>query len=279
VIDAYRVLALIGGGGDDDFTDRLLVTTAADLIGDENPSQLVLSSFSQMRRGLEVGTGLAQELGQMASGLDRLRTLVERAKELDVSAVVRSQFSDDVGGDLAAQAVAVEADVVLVPLAPQDGADLARRLLENASLELVFVLAPEDSNIAGLAPGPVAVMVGEGANASAALELAARVAFSRHCPLRLIPENSSRKLVRLAADRAEELTRAGVDCQVQARGEGPLAEAAAESRPNLVFAGVTDEGAAGGQALADGSRATVMLVRASADDDGRGLDRWLRTLE
>ncbi len=78
VIDAYRVLALIGGGGDDDQdTDALLVDTASDLIGDEHPAELVLSNFSQMRGGLEVGNGLVVELGQMAEGFERLKALAQ----------------------------------------------------------------------------------------------------------------------------------------------------------------------------------------------------------
>lgn len=94
--------------------------------------------------------------------------------------------------------------------------------------------------------------------------------------MHLIPENSSRKPVRLAADRAEELTRAGLGCQVQERGEGPLAEAVAQSGPSLVVGAVDGDAVAGGQQLADAAHAVALLVRASADDDGRGLERWLR---
>lgn len=270
VVDAYRIVALVGGDGDED----AMVDMAVDLIGDEHPAELVLSNFSQMRRGLEVGTGLAQELGQMASGFERLKALSNRAAQRQVRSVVRSQMSDDIGGDLLAQAVAVEADVVLVPLPASDGA-LAARLLRDPAPELVLVLAPDVPAGNGPAPGPVAVVVGESANSSAALELAARVAFSRHCPLRLIPETSARKLARLASERAEELTRVGVVCHVQARGEGSLVEAVAESAPNVVVSGVGGDGVAWGQPLADGAHAVVLLVRASADDDGRGLDRWL----
>jgi Kef-type K+ transport system membrane component KefB len=271
VVDAYRIVALVGGDGDED----AMVDMAADLIGDEHPAELVLSNFSQMRRGLEVGMGLAQELSQMASGFERLKALSHRAAQREVRSVVRSQMSDDIGGDLLAQAAAVEADVVLVPLPASDGTALAARLLRDPAPELVLVVAPDGPAGNGPAAGPVAVVVGESANSSAALELAARVAFSRHCSLRLIPETSARKLARLASERAEELTRVGVVCQVQARGEGSLVEAVAESGPNVVVSGVGGDGVAGGQPLADGAHAVVLLVRASADDDGRGLDRWL----
>ncbi len=275
-MDAFRVLALIGSGADDTESVNIeLVDTATDLIGDEHPAELVLSNFNQMRRGLEVGSGLVQELGEMATEFERLKALSNRAEQRDVHSVVRSQFSDDIGGDLLAQALAVEADVVLVPTPAGDGDGFVGRLLQDPAPELVLVIQPDVPALAGAAPGPVAVVVSDGANGSAALELAARVAFSRHCSLRLIPENSSRKLVRHAADRSEELARAGLDCQVLARGEGPLPEAVAGAGPGLVVAAVGDDGAARGHQLA-AAHAVVLLVRASADDDGRGLERWLR---
>jgi len=271
VMDAFRVLALVGSGGD----DEALVDTAADLIGDEQPAEVVLSNFSQMLGGLERGNGLVQELGQMASGFERLKALSDRAEGRSVHSIVRSQMSEDIGADLLAQAVAVEADVVLVPLPVDDGA-LAAQLLKSTAVELVFVVPSDGTAVAGAADGPVTVVVSEGVNGTAALELGARVAFSRHCALRLVPENSSRKVVRQAADRAEELTAGGLACQVQARGEGSLAEAVALSAPALVVAGVGEDGAARGQQLAGATHVSVLLARASADDDGRGIERWLR---
>jgi Kef-type K+ transport system membrane component KefB len=285
VIDAYRVLALIGGGGDDtDEIDGMLVDTAADLIGNEYPSQLVLSRFNQLRGGLEVGTGLAQELLGVASGFEQLEALKKRAAQRDVESLAFSQFSDDVGGDLAAQAATVEADVVLVPVPSGDGTALVGRLLQDQATELVLVVSP-DGAAPARSPGPIAVVVSDDANGVAALELGARISFSRHRPLRLIPATNSRKLARLAADRAEELTRARVawgasePCQVQERDDRPLSDAVAESRPSLVVGGIAGNGVPEGQALANDAHSVLLLVRASADDDGRGLDRWMRTLE
>jgi Kef-type K+ transport system membrane component KefB len=392
-VDAFRILAMVAGDGSDDE----LIDTAADLIGDEAPSELVLTSFSQMRRGLEVGTGLAQELGQMATVLDRLKALARRAELRNVHSVIRSQFSDDVGGDLVAQAAAVEADIVLVPAPTDDGATLVGQLLSGTPSELVLIVHPQsgpgsvtDPRVtfgsgaaggpvtgrsgvvtdpratlgagaaggpvtggsagpggpvtggsagpggpvtggsagaggpvsggsagpggpvtggsagaggpvsggsagpggpvtggsagagggvtggSGGAPGSVAVIVSEGANGAAAMELAARVAFSRHLPLCLIPETSTRKVVRQAEERAEDLVRARLDCRVEARGETSVEEAVAQSRATLVVAAVDDEGAERGRRLAGAAHAVVLLVRASADDDGRGLERWLR---
>jgi Kef-type K+ transport system membrane component KefB len=266
-VDAFRVLALIGGGGDDNF----LVDTAADVIGDEAPAELVLTSFSQMRKGLEVGTGLAQELGQMATVIERMNALSQRAEGRAVHSVVRSGFSDDVGGSLVAQAAAVEADVLLVPVPGDDGAVLAGKILAGATGEVVLVVNPGVAPVSGSGANPVVAVVSEGPDGSAAVELAARVAFSRHSPLRLIPENASRKVVRLATDLSDDLGRR-LDCQVLPRGDHPLADAVTAATPGLVVAAI-DARPAGAVPV------VMLLVRAAADDDGRGVERWLRRSE
>jgi hypothetical protein len=130
------------------------------------------------------------------------------------------------------------------------------------------VVSPDVTGVATADQGPVVAVVSEGPNGSAALELAVRVAFSRHCSLRLIPETGSRKLIRQAAERAEELMRAGLECQVQPGTDGPLEAALAESGPGLVVVAVGDDGTARGQQLAHAAGAVVLLVRASTDDEG-----------
>ncbi|MGH9125074.1 MAG: cation:proton antiporter [Acidimicrobiales bacterium] len=272
IAEAYRVLALVEGGGD----DTGLVDTAADLINGEHPAELVLSNFSRLRKGLELGSGLGQELGEMAAQIERLNGLKTRAEARGVHSVVRSLFTDDRGGDLLAQAAAVHADVLLVPLASGDDAVLAARLLKGADAEVVLVVEPGDQPGGGRSAGPVVAIVDEGINAAAALELATRVAFSRHLPLRLISRDGSRKTTRLAADRAEDLARAGLDVQAPARGGEDVADAVAATAPLLVVGAVASEGVAAGHPLAETAGTRVILVRASADDDGRGLERWLR---
>jgi len=245
VVDAYRVLALIGGGGD----DELLVDLAADVIGSEEPSELMLSTFSEARPAHEMGTGLAQELGHTASVREQLTSLAARAR--NVRSVVSSQFSDDVGRDFVAQATAVEADVVLLPDGP-----LRPPLLRDAPGAVVLVTRPD--SVDGVGEDAVAVVISDGPNGAAALELGARVALSRLCPLRLIPENSSRRLVHHTADRAQDLS-ARLDCRA---ADGLHDEA-------LVIVAVDGEPPAGG------IHGVILQVRASPDDDGRGLERWL----
>lgn len=265
VVDAFRVLALVGGGGD----DRALVDTAADMIGTEDPAELVLSYFSQMRTGLEVGTGIGAQLGQMAAELERLKTLSQRAEARQLRSVVRSQFTDDVGGDLIAQATAVDADIVLVPIPSDDGAVLTTQLLSSAPGELVLVVNPGMAAAAGVAPN-VTVVISEGVNGDAAVELGARVAFSRHCSLRLIPDTNARKLTRRAAELSESVGRR-MPSEAPERGEGSL-DAALMGAGLIVMAA---DDVARGRQVAGAAHAMVLLVRAAADDDGRGLERWL----
>jgi Kef-type K+ transport system membrane component KefB len=271
VVDAYRILAMVGGDGDDDE----LVDTATDVIGDQSPRELVLTNFSQVRPGLEVGTGLAGELGQMAAVMERLNVLARRAQQRDVQSALRSQFSGDIGADLVAQASAVAADVVMMVAPAEDGAGVVGRLLQESPAAVILLVHPPVPFVSPAPPGPVVAVVSDGPNGAAALELAVRVAFSRHCPLRLIPETSARKLVRQAEDRAAEL-RNRLDCVVVARGDGTLEDAVAECGPSLVVAAFDDEGVARGARLAGAAHRLVLLVRAAADDDGRGLERWLR---
>ena len=150
--------------------------------------------------------------------------------------VMRSRVSDDVGADLVAQAVAVAADIVVVPDGPLAGEELAAGVL-------VVVVPGRGGGAGGGAGGAgggalgdagggaggagggalgdagggagggalggasaaVVVLVSEGPNGAAAVEVGARIAVSRRCPLRLVPATGSRELVRLAFARAEEL--------------------------------------------------------------------------
>lgn len=173
VVDAYRVLALIGAGGD----DAGLVDIALDIIGDSNPAELVLTTFSPARPPHAVGAGLAHELGHAASVGRQLKTLTGRADARNVRSVIRSQVSDDIGGDLSAQATAMQADVVVV-------ADSEPPLIMTSALVRI-------ARSAGAVPTAVAVVVSDGPHGIAALDIGTRVAHARHCPLRLVPESET----------------------------------------------------------------------------------------
>jgi hypothetical protein len=213
--DVYRVLALVGSGaGAGDF---VVVDVAADMVGGSGESdvsgesggsgELVLTMLSPAGRERQVGAGLAQELGQTAAARARLEALAGRASERGVSSVViRSRVSEDVGADLVAQAAAVAADVVVVPDGPLVGEELAAGVLVVVAPGREGVAGGEAAGgAAGAAAAAVVVLVSEGPNGAAAVEVGARIAVSRCCPLRLVPATGSRELVGLAFARAEEL--------------------------------------------------------------------------
>ncbi|HVF14476.1 MAG TPA: cation:proton antiporter, partial [Acidimicrobiales bacterium] len=101
LVEAYRVVVAIG---DPDRAEQL-VEAAVDLLGDEDPSELVLTRFRPATGALEVGTGVSGQLAEDAATVDRMNALVGRAEARGAQCVVRSQFSDDIARDLIAQVV------------------------------------------------------------------------------------------------------------------------------------------------------------------------------
>ena len=130
-----------------------------------------------------------------------------------------------------AQAAAVAADIVVVPDGPLFGQELAAGVLvvvvpghlggaaggvsaAGGSGDGVLAASGAGDGVsaaggaggaAGGASAAVVVLVSEGPNGAAAVEVGAWIAVSRRCPLRLVPATGSRELVGLAFARAEEL--------------------------------------------------------------------------
>ena len=275
VVDAYRVLALVGddGGGEE------LVDTALAVIGDDRPSEVVLSSFSPSGTRPELGGGLFGELAQMATKLEQLKALARRVEQSEVSSVVRSQFSDNFGGDLITQAGMVSADVILAGAGsfPALGPDFEARLEEASGAQLAVIIEPEARRADDGTRYPVLVVTTEGANGAAVLELAVRLARSRHLALVLAPDSEARKAVRHATERAEELRRGGLEATVGTLGDGPRLEALARLGPVAAVVAGPDLGEAG--LLANALHVSVIVVRARAGDDSRGLMRLLKRAE
>jgi Kef-type K+ transport system membrane component KefB len=247
VIDAYRVIVLV-----EECNDPLpLLDLAAGLVATEQPSEIVLSRLSPAPRSLELGTGLGAGLGQMVASLDELRVLGSRLDDRGVAYTVRSQFSEDLARDLLAQAVAVEADVVLVGV---DGGDPARAL-SPARLACLSRLAAEGPCLTGLVAGGSgdavgalpsrALVVRTGAARThdlAALELALRLGAAWETDVVVADEG---KRTRTVARWVERAGRAGWRCRMSdapADGAGPgpapmvVASILAGSRNRLVDA-------------------------------------------
>jgi Kef-type K+ transport system membrane component KefB len=291
VVDAYRVVVAVDDPGRADHLARL----ATDLVAGEDPAEVVLSRMRPSRSGVEVGAGLVSELAEVASSLDALKSLSRRVEERGVPCVVRAQFSDDPARDLAAQAAAVEADLLLVPAAGAVAAD--DRLWRDVPGGLAVVTgegggwAPGDGGggewvvaggVGGPAPGPTVAVVGDDDDATAAVELAARRAWSAGSPLWLVPADDGRKAARRVAALAERLAAAGLACEV-----GPPPPAGPPPAVVVVGGRPQAAGAGAGPALAGTARAVataagaglVVHVRAAEGDGGRGLDRLVQRLK
>ena len=105
----FRVVAAVGETGAETTVD-LAVT----LLGDEPSSQVVISQLTPSVQGVEVGAGLGAELAAIAASFEGTQDLARRAESRQATAVVRSQFSDDVVHDLRELVSAADADVLVL---------------------------------------------------------------------------------------------------------------------------------------------------------------------
>ncbi|HWC38439.1 MAG TPA: cation:proton antiporter [Acidimicrobiales bacterium] len=281
VVDAYRVLVSVEK---DQPGSGRLVELAADIVDDERPSEVVLTRFLPSRRDdLELGSGLAGQLGTMASSLDEMKGLARRAEDRGVSASVRSQFSEDPLEDLLSQATAVDADVLLSEHdhdgSGDDGIDVPRQ----GSSTVATLIHPAD--VLGASDGDPSVTVfgGGGANGTASLELALRVAHSRGVPLRLVEAGDGRRDRRLS-HWAERIEHAGVPCSAE------LGLSSFGRRADLIVVPSPLSGRESGgdgtarleaviEELVGDTDSPVLVVQAAEDEDGRDLERLIERCE
>jgi Kef-type K+ transport system membrane component KefB len=237
---AHRIVVLIG---------RLdgaapLVDVGAALAASREHSELVVSHLvpHQGSSRLEVGAGLGGELLEMTRTMAELQALAERAAARGVTAVVQSRFSDDIGAELPGYVAAAEPDaIVLRPDGPPREA-----LAADGATQLVTVLhdVPEGA-------GTVAVQWARGADAAAALQVAAQLAAANGLHLVISPPGGRR------ASLAAELARSGI-----AASDGPppagaiVVAAAAEAR--------------------DGAHLAVVAGTREGSDD---MDQWVQSLD
>jgi Kef-type K+ transport system membrane component KefB len=247
--DAFTVLVVVG----DPEADAQLVQLAADIAGLERPAHLVLSRVLPARPGLEVASGLGQELGLIAASGDQLRRLGRPAEARGLTTSVSARFSDDPWQVVRDQARSTAADVVLVRAgwgpagaAPTEADELA------ASVVQVHGTGTEDDG--------VWLHVDGSPDARAAVRLAAQLAAARDVPLRLVGADGWRAR-RQADGVAELLERAGLTVHREA--------VAAPTGLHLGPVGLT-EGSEDGVALA---------VLAGTDDRDRDLSETVADLE
>jgi Kef-type K+ transport system membrane component KefB len=218
---ARRVLVLI----DSLETAEPLVDVATELAASTSNSELVLSYLMphQAAGRLEVGTGLGGELLAMTQTMGRLRELADRAQRRGVPSVVQSRFSDNVSAELPGFVAAAEPATIVAGQSPQAG-------LADGRTQLVKVVQP-------LPPAPAAVAVrwARGADADAAVQVAAQLAMAKGAELVLTPAG------RGASGLAADLTKRGVAARAGAEPAGAVIVAPATHRDldGAVHLGVT----------------------------------------
>ena len=258
--DAYTVVVVV----DDPVRDAGLVDLACDLVGREQPAQVVLTRVVRRSRPKpEVSSGLGADLALMATVAGELRALARRVEERGMQTSVASRFSEDPWAEVADLAGSSEADVVLV----RSGWGIAEGALVAdggtpwpASLHGSVVTVSGELGSASLQPrGPVAVVQDGDADGRAALRLAAHAALGRSAPLQLRAGDGRRGVRRNVAD---SLRKAGVSVEPEGT-----------ALPSLL---VVPAGA-GAPATAD-DLTPILLVHAGTADADRDMDETLAGL-
>jgi hypothetical protein len=255
--DAYTVLVVV----DDPDRDAGLVDLACDLVGREQPAQVVLTRVVRRSRPKpEVSTGLGADLELMATVAGELRTLARQVEGRGLRASVASRFSEDPWAEVADLAGSSDADVVLVRSGWGPAEDVLTADGETpwpASLRGSVVTVSGELGSAALQPhGPVAVVQDAGADGRAALRLAASASLGRSVPLQLRSGDGRRGLRRGVADT---LRRAGV-----------RVEAETATLPSLLVAP-----AGAGPVPAPDDLTPILLVHAGTADSDRDMDETL----
>ncbi len=217
---AYRVLVPVN-----DFERaEHLVDVACDLIGDEDPAEIVLSRLSAQSSSIELGSGLGNTLADIAASMDALNGLQRRAEARGVRCVAINQRSGDPVRDWLQQVETLDCDVVVVD-AGDGPSDLVARMLTEALGDVVVVHDPSGSGIATLSgDGPVMVAMGEGLHGAAAVELGVRAARSRASGLTLVDASADpRKNRRRTGQVGEQVTTVGVAVVVDDTDGGGIA--------------------------------------------------------
>jgi len=247
--DSYRVLVLL-----DDLTRaRSMAAIGAALLGTGRPAELVLSRLVMRPKApLEVGAALVPDLARMASTVDELNALASELKGRGVACSVLTRFSADPWSDLAAQAEAVEADVVLVDRAFQDQLSGG----SGAPVDPAYTLAVARLGGHDVLPGQrVGVILDGDADGRTALVLGSAAAGQLGGAL-LVAAGDGGRTARRVASALAPLRSGGLDVQMV---DGTQAAAAAP----LVLVGGSPTTPL--RALPD-ALGTVVVVQAGLDD-------------
>jgi Kef-type K+ transport system membrane component KefB len=160
-----------------------LVEVAFGLLGDTQPSEVVVAALEPQKEKLEMGSGLTDELAEMAATMERQQVLVKAGEDEGIPVRIMANPSGDVTGDLVALAEALGPQYLVAwaddPSTPQ-------------------VTAVTDCPVVVVEPGtvpagPIAVEWQPDTDGDAAVVVACRLARRAGVPLELRAESGNRR--------------------------------------------------------------------------------------
>lgn len=240
--DAYRVFVVIGEPGEAESA----VSLACDIIGDQRPSEVVLSRMVEVDRKTEHGGISAQLVGILAS-VEGLSELERQVSSTGIGARVLTRVSAEMWRDVVGQVQANDVDVFLM------GPTTIATAVATAD-ELDHVVVVQERHVLGGIRSEVVLVANEDDDGVAALEMAVRIARSRSLPLRIIADVGR---VRRWESTGSDLGRRGVRASVESG-----ATATPEVRPGGVIV-------LGGDAAVTPDEAVAVLRIFSPPDMGR----------
>ncbi len=263
----YRVLVLV----DDVERSGPAVDVAVDLARSEDDAEVVLSRIGRAGPRTELGSGFMGDLARMTSSMDELRELMASVQGRGVVAVPQSQFTDDVGRELVAQADRLHPHLVVIRAAddaeldPDDLPKLAERLAGSGQTDVVLVHGSPTTDDPGR---PVRIEDAPERHRTLAAEVGLRLAMAQHRPV-VVPTG------RRGNDLADLAGRLGIEVLTAAD------VAAGDQQPAIsVRAGMLPGAATPGSPVpADAEEAQLLVVHAHESTTGpRSLDRLAERL-
>lgn len=170
--DAFRVFVAVDEPADSD----TVVALACDVVGDERPSEVVLSCLVALDQTSELGSGTSARLADITASLDAMAVLERQVTTSGVGARVLTRFSTEPVRDIVFQAQSNDIDLLVVA-GHIDGATDPSALADELDRPVAIALRGESSDV--LPPGRVLLAVAEDDHGIAAFELAVRVARTR----------------------------------------------------------------------------------------------------
>jgi Kef-type K+ transport system membrane component KefB len=202
---AYRVFVVVGESTDTE--SESAVELACDIVGDERPSEVVLSRLVQLGQTPELG-GASARLADITASMDGLSALEQQVTASGIGARVLTRFSSEPMRDLVGQVAASDVDVLLIGASGSDHAKETADELDR--IVVVFEQFAWRSDRRS-----VVLVAADGDDGVASLEVAIRIARSRAERLRVVVDVGRIKKWEATVASLEQL---GIEASIAAIG-------------------------------------------------------------